>query len=70
MAVGAIALRRVMGDRLGIADVAIYVIDPVTGDMTDLKASFSEDATLTTIAPKIMDGAAVGQLAGRRQCLC
>ena len=47
MPLSAIAWRPVMGDLLGIADGAIYLIDPMTGDLTDLEASFADDATLT-----------------------
>ncbi|QQA41337.1 DUF4394 domain-containing protein [Pelagovum pacificum] len=44
--VDAIAYRPVTGDLLGITNGMIYTIDPMSGEMTDLGASFAEDATL------------------------
>ncbi|ABD53564.1 DUF4394 domain-containing protein [Jannaschia sp. CCS1] len=43
----AIAWRPVTGDLLGLADGAIYLIDPTSGEMTDLEASFADDAMLS-----------------------
>lgn len=45
-AVAAIARRPVTGDLLGFADGAVYSIDAATGDMTDLSATFMEDAKI------------------------
>ena len=42
----AIAYRPVTGDLLGIGDGMIYTINPATGELTDLGASFGEDATI------------------------
>ena len=52
-AVHAIAYRPVTGDLLGYADGTIFTINPATGEMTDLGASFMDDAM-------IADGASVG----------
>ena len=50
--VDAIAWRPVTAQLLGFSNGAIYVIDPMTGEMTNLSATFMEDAI-------IADGAAV-----------
>lgn len=42
----AIAWRPVTGELLGFSDGVIAVIDPMTGEMTDLGASFMEDAMI------------------------
>ncbi|MDG4646890.1 DUF4394 domain-containing protein [Roseibacterium sp. SDUM158017] len=47
MALSAIAWRPVTGTLIGIADGALYLIDPMTGAMTDLDASFAEDAMIS-----------------------
>lgn len=52
-AVHAIAYRPVTGDLLGFSNGAIFTIDPASGEMTDLGASFMEDAM-------VADGASVG----------
>lgn len=49
----AIAYRPVTGDLLGYAGGAVYRVDPVSGEMTDLGASAMEDAA-------VAEGAAVG----------
>lgn len=42
----AIAYRPVTGDLLGFAPGAIYTVDAMSGTMTDLAASFMDDATI------------------------
>ncbi|GAA4222054.1 hypothetical protein GGQ68_001253 [Sagittula marina] len=42
----AIAFRPVTGDLLGLADGMIYTINPMSGEMTDLGATFMDDATI------------------------
>ncbi len=42
----AIAWRPVTGELLGFSDGMVAVIDPMTGKMTDLKASFMDDAMI------------------------
>ena len=42
----AIAYRPVTGELLGYADDVIYSIDPMTGTLTDLGASFKDDAMI------------------------
>ncbi|GGL68156.1 DUF4394 domain-containing protein [Wenxinia marina] len=44
--VRAIAYRPVTGDLLGFADGMIVSIDPATGEVTDLGATFAEDAAI------------------------
>lgn len=43
----AIAYRPVTGDLMGFGDGAIFTIDPASGEMTDLGATFMEDATIS-----------------------
>ncbi|QFS83890.1 DUF4394 domain-containing protein [Roseivivax sp. THAF197b] len=45
-ALSAIAYRPVTGDIVGITADAIYTVDPTSGALTDLEASFGEDATI------------------------
>ncbi|QFT64017.1 DUF4394 domain-containing protein [Roseivivax sp. THAF30] len=45
-ALSAIAYRPVTGDILGFSADAIYTIDTSSGELTDLNASFGEDATI------------------------
>lgn len=42
----AIAYRPVTGQLLGFADGMIYEVDPMSGEMTDLGATFMDDATI------------------------
>ena len=42
----AIAYRPVTGELLGYADGAIYVVDPMTGALTDAGATFMDDAAI------------------------
>lgn len=44
--VDAIAYRPVTGDLLGFKNGAIYTLDPMSGEMTDLNASFMDDAMI------------------------
>lgn len=53
--VDAIAWRPVTAQLLGFTDGAIYVIDPMSGDMTDLSAMFIEDATIGADAAVAFD---------------
>lgn len=49
--VDAIAYRPVTGELLGFSAAgAIYTINPMTGEMTDLQASFADDATIGGVA--------------------
>ncbi len=43
----AIAYRPVTGQLLGYADGTVYSVDPMTGKLTDLGATFMEDATIS-----------------------
>jgi hypothetical protein len=52
-AVHAIAYRPVTGDLLGFSNGAIFTIDPMSGEMTDLGASFMDNAM-------VAEGASVG----------
>lgn len=45
--VWAIAYRPVTGDLMAFGDGAVFTIDPATGEMTDLGASFMDDATIS-----------------------
>ncbi|QFU08689.1 hypothetical protein PARPLA_02697 [Rhodobacteraceae bacterium THAF1] len=45
--VDAIAWRPVTGELLGITNGMVGTIDPMSGEMTDLEASFGDDATLS-----------------------
>jgi len=51
----AIAWRPVTGTLLGYADNAMYAIDPATGTMTDLGASFMDDAAIGADAAVALD---------------
>ena len=53
--VWAIAYRPVTGDLMGFGDGAIFTIDPASGEMTDLGASFMEDATIADGAMVALD---------------
>ncbi|APE44401.1 hypothetical protein BOO69_14030 [Sulfitobacter alexandrii] len=53
--VWAIAYRPVTGDLLGFGDGAIFTIDPASGEMTDLGASFMDDATIADGAMVALD---------------
>ncbi|SFQ13443.1 protein of unknown function [Roseivivax halotolerans] len=46
MPLSAIAYRPVTGDLVGFSADAIYTVDPASGEMTDLEASFGDDATI------------------------
>ncbi|MFA8386022.1 MAG: DUF4394 domain-containing protein [Pelagibaca sp.] len=52
-AVQAIAYRPVTGDLLGFSNGTLFTIDPASGEMTDLEATFMDDAM-------VADGASVG----------
>ncbi|MEM1101753.1 MAG: DUF4394 domain-containing protein [Pseudomonadota bacterium] len=46
MALSAIAYRPVTGDLLGISEGKVVIIDPSSGEITDLMAEFADDAML------------------------
>ena len=50
-----IAWRPVTGELLGIANGAMYVIDPTTGDMMNLDAKFMDDAVIDDAAMTALD---------------
>lgn len=54
-AVRAIAWRPVTGELLGFADGAMYVIEPSSGVMTDLGATFLDDAVIPAGASVALD---------------
>lgn len=47
MPLRAIAFRPVTGELIGYADGTLYLIDPASGTMTDLNATFMDDAVIT-----------------------
>ncbi|MEM7709956.1 MAG: DUF4394 domain-containing protein [Pseudomonadota bacterium] len=54
-ALAAIAWRPVTGDLLGFADGAIYSVDAATGEMTDLSATFVDEASIGSGAAVALD---------------
>lgn len=54
-ALDSIAFRPVTGELLGFADGMIYTIDPMSGEMTDLGASFADDAKIGSDAMVAFD---------------
>ncbi|MGR3484993.1 MAG: DUF4394 domain-containing protein [Paracoccaceae bacterium] len=53
--VAGLAYRPVTGELLGISNGSVVSIDPMTGETTDLGATFTEDATLAEGAPVAFD---------------